>query len=495
MNTSLFARLRAASLALAGAALLAACGGGTDGTGGTPPNPGPTSVITSAGALTKTSAPGITVNNIRFDDGAATIGDDRGRTRASLATGMVVKLRGRSDDNVNGTAERIELENEVRGAIASVNAAASPQSFVVAGLTVLVDSQTVYANVAGFGGLAAGLRVEVHGLRDATNLLRATRVEVVAAGDGLDEIRGPVSAINTTAKTFTLNGTQTVNYGGATFSPAGASDASLGAGTVVEVRGSLSGGVFTATQVDIEDLEDDSVRGRANEKQEIEGFVSGFTATPGSFKVDGRDVQTTASTRFVGGTAADLANNAKVEAEGTINASGVLVASRIEFRSLRVLLHGRVTAVNASARTLVVLGQTVQANDLTRIDTRTPGGNGSALTDLVVNTDCVEVRAGLDGSTIVAEEIKEPSGCGKELVQARVTAKSDTAFTLTFFGPSSPLNASLTGASVFRDLNGNAISRAQFFAAVTAAGSGNAGTLVKVKGNSLSAVEEAELED
>lgn len=482
-----------AGLLVASVVALAACGGGTDGTGAPPPAPAGIAT-TASGVMTKGS---VIINGTRFDDSAAIVTDDRGRNAAALANGMVVKLRGRSDDSGNGTAERVDVENELRAAITSIDAAASPQSFVAGGLTVLVDSQTVYANVANFAALTVGLRVEVHGLRDAAGRLRASRVEAVAAGQGADELRGIVSAVNTAADTFVLNGNITVNYAGATFSPATASESALVNGaTVVEVRGSLAGSVFTATQVDIEDLEDDNLRGRENEKQEAEGFVTGFTVHPGTFQVNGRTVTTTASTRFVGGTSADLVNDVKVEAEGLINAQGVLVASKIEFRAVRVLLYGLTTAVDTTARTIVVLGQTVRANDLTRIDTRSGGSNSTSLAGLVANTDCVEVRASLDGTTIVADEIKEPSSCGKDLVQARVTAKNDATFTLTFFGgTATPLNASLANATQFRDRNGAAITRAQFFAAVTPASGTALGTLVKVKGNSLGAIEEAELED
>ncbi len=483
--------LRAALVTGTLALVLAACGGGTDGTGSSPPVQ-VAAPITASGVMTRGS---VIVNGLRYDDSSASITDDRGRGAAQLANGMVVKLRGRSDDNVNGVAERVDVENELRAAISAIDAGASPQRFVAGGLTVLVDSQTVYANVAGFAALTVGARVEVHGLRDASGALRASRVELVGAAGtagGVDELRGPLSALNTAADTFVLNGSISVNYAGASFSPAGSGESALSNGAVVEVRGSLAGSVFTATQVDIEDLEDDNLRGRANEKQEVEGFVTGFSAHPGTFSVGGRSVRSTASTRFVGGAAADLVNNAKVEAEGVIDAGGVLVASRIEFRNVRVILHGRVTAVSTAARTIVVLGQTVQANDLTRIDTRGSGGNSTSLADLAAGVDCVEVRAALDGSTIVAEEIKEPSGCSRELVQARVSGENETAATLTFFGS---LNANLATASVFRDVNGNAISRAQFFAAVQPPSGSTLGTLVKVKGTSLSAVEEAELED
>ena len=472
-------------LALAALCAVAGCGGGTDGTGGSPPVPA--APVTSNGVMTKGS---VIVNGLRFDDTTAIVSDDRGRTAAQLASGMVVKVRGRSDDNLNGTAERVDVENEVRAAISSLNATASPQSFVAGGLTVYVDGATVYANVSGFAALTLGMRVEVHGLRDASGNLRAARVEAVAAGVGADELRGPVAVLNTTADTFQLNTGITVNYAGATFLPAGASEASLANGVLVEVRGSLSGTVFTATQIDIEELEDSSFRGSAGEKAEAEGFVTGFTAHPGTFQVNGRSITTTASTRFVGGSAADLINGAKVEAEGVVNAQGGLTASKIEFRSTRVLLEGLVTGVNLSARTVTVLGQVVQVNDLTRLETR--GSSSSSLSALTPNVDCAEVRAVVNGGVLVAEEVKEPSSCSGELVQARVTAKNDSAFTLTFFGS---LQASLANASTFRDASGNSVTRAQFFALISAASGNASGTLVKVKGNSLQSVQEAEIED
>lgn len=483
-------RLAAALCAAITAAALVACGGGTDGTG---VGPTPSSAVTSSGAMVRGS---VILNGTRFDDSRATVTDDRGRGAAQLATGMVIKLRGSSSgDGTSGNADRIDVENEVRGTIQSLDAAASPQRFTVLGLTVLVDAQTQFANVAGFSALTVGARVEVHGLRDTAGQLRATRVEAVGAQDGLDELRGVVANLDTAADRFTLNGNVTVNYAAASFSPAGASEASLAAGVLVEVHGSFSGGTFTATRVEIEDLEDGPFRGAPGEKQEVEGFVSGFTAHPGSFQVNGRSVQTTSGTRFEGGAAADLANNIKVEAEGLVDSLGVLVASKIEFKQARVILHGRATAVNPAARTLVVLDQTVRADDLTRIDARSPGGNSTQLADIVANVDCVEVRGFIVAGSFVAEEIREPSGCSRDLVQARVAIEDEVGARLTFF---TNLIAALPPNAQFRDTADAAITRAAFFAAVTAAGPGNAGTLVKVRGvyaGGVLTAEEAELED
>lgn len=307
----------------------AGCGGGTDGTGA--PAPAAPKAVTATGVMTKGS---VILNGTRFDTSLAIVTDDRNRTAAQLANGMVIKLRGSTDGTNNGKAERIDVENEVRGTIQTVDAAANPQRFTVAGLPVHVSSRTVYASVANFSALTVGLRVEVHGLRDPTGVLRATRVEAIGAQDGLDELRGPVSNIDTAKDMFTLNGNITVNYAGAVFSPAGATEAELKTATIVEVRGTLSGSVFTATQVDIEELEDVAFQGEQGENQDIEGFITGFTAHPGTFKVGATTVQTTPATQFEKGSAANLANSVFVEAEGTINAQGVLVASKIKFEEV-----------------------------------------------------------------------------------------------------------------------------------------------------------------
>ena len=474
-----------AALLAASLGLVAACGGGIDGTGSPVP---PAAGITSSGVMTKGS---VIVNGVRFDDSTATVTDDRGRTASGLANGMVVTLRGRRIDSASGIAERIDVENELRAAIASIDAASSPSSFVAAGVTVLVESGTVFVNVAGFAALSAGARVEVHGLRDAGGNLRASRVELVGTSLA-DELRGAASSIDVTADTFVINGSITVNYARAAFSPAGAGESSLRNGTAVEIRGTLAGNVFTATQVDIEDLNDDGLRGRTDEEQEVEGFVSGFTAHPGSFLVNGRRVTATSSTRFEDGTSGDLVNNVRVEVEGIVNAQGVLVASKVEFRSIRVQLRGRATAVDAGAGTIVVLGQTVRSTNLTEIETRSGSGGSTSLADLVPNVDCVEVRATVQDASIVADEIKEPESCGKERVQAAVSAKTESTFTLTFFGA---LNVSLASTPRFLDRDEQAISRAQFFAAVVPSSATSLGTLVEVEGNSLGSVEKAELKD
>lgn len=454
-------------------------GGGTDGTGA--------AAYFSQGAITRGS---VILNGVRFDDTAAAVRiDDRAGTSAELADGMVVKLRGRLNaDGTTGTAERVEVENEVRGAVTAVSAESQPASFVVVGQTVLVDGATVYGGLAGVGAITPGTRVQVYGQRDAGGAIRASRVEVTR--NDSDELRGSVS--NLASNTFSL-GNVTVSFTGAAISPAGAG---LSNGQPVEVRGVFNAVArqFVATAVDREDLEDQSVQPSAGQKLEVEGFVAQFDGAASSFLVGTLAVRYSGATRFEGGSAADLADNVKVEAEGTINAAGVLVAAKIEFRQSRVIVQGLVTAVSTAPRRLTVLGLPVSIDDLTEVRAiDVTGRDSTRLADVAAGADRVEVRGRLDAAgAIVAEEVRETDDRDDEL-RGQVTAKNEPAATLRVLG----VDVSLAGAE-FRGSDGASIGAAAFFAAVTPASSTARGTEVKIKGTFAGGTliaEEAELED
>ena len=481
--------------------MLGGCSGGTGGTGASPTGSTP---VVSSGVMTKGS---VIVNGVRFEDTLANISiDDTPKTPADLKDGMVVKVRGRlNDDRISGTADRLEVENEVRGVVQGKNPSALPPSFTVVGQTVLVDDLTVFANFASppatpsaaVNALTASTSiVEVHGQRDVNGNIRASRLELLASNPLGDELRGTISGL--TPSTFNL-GSISVSYTPATtILPAG----TLANGILVEVHGNFNGAVFNAARIDLEDAEDSSLAPTANDEVEIEGFVASFTSTPGSFTVAGRSVQTTSSTRFENGVAADLANNVKVEAEGRLSGS-TLVAQKISFRRAAIRIIGLASAVNVGNRTVTVFGKTIQVDDVTELRTQTAGGTQtSTLNDIVANTDRVEVRGYLVGSTVIADRLEDHntnSGSGnRDVLQALVEAENETTFTLTLLG----ITANLGGTVQFFDQNNAPITRAQFFTAVTAPVVGppaRPGTLVKVKGtyngaNSF-AGEEAELEN
>ena len=131
------------SLAVAG------CGGGGGGYSAppstTPPptTPPPTQAggITGTGSILKPTSTSVVVNGTTFNATGAQVTDDRNRTLAEIEDGMTGKVRGRTD----GTAQRIEIENELRGLAQGVQAGVDPQRFTVNGTIVYVDSQTLCA--------------------------------------------------------------------------------------------------------------------------------------------------------------------------------------------------------------------------------------------------------------------------------------------------------------------------------------------------------------
>lgn len=487
-------RVVAASVAVL--MVVTACGGGGHAYGGgrTYPMPATGTSAVSTGVMTKGS---VIVNGVRFEDTAANVSiDDTPKTAADLQDGMVVKVLGTVNaDGVTGAAQRVKALIEARGTPTSVNAAANPQSLIVLGQTVLVDDQTVYSGLAGFGSITTSTLVEVHGLRDAANQIRATRIEanpVQMGNDTVDEIRGIVSggAAGSDPTAFNL-GSQAVNASGAAIAPAGASYQN---GSVVEVhcaaRPCVAGNVFQAARIVVESVEDSAFQPVSGQRFETEGLISGFTSHPGNFSVAGTPVTTTASTRFAGGTATDLGNNIKVEAEGVWNGSA-LVAGKIEFKRSVVRLQGTVTASGAGTFTMDVAGRSVSIET----DSFTVGPVPP------VGPNCVQVRgqrrAG-GGVVVTAGEIS--GGCsngGRPVIQAPVEAESPES-TITLLG--SVLDVSNpTDTPPWVEVSGQPITRTAFFDAVVPATAGPpavAGTLVKVIFDTgANTVRQAELED
>jgi len=363
-------------------------------------NPPAGTPVASAGIMTKGSA---ILNGVRYEDSAASISaEDTPKTAADLANGMRIKLKGtRNDDGLTGTADQIEVENEVRGSITAVDAAS--QSFTVLGQEVFADANTVYANGTA-GNLLVNAEVEVHGQRSAAGDILASRVEFGGAGD--DELRGVVTA--RTGTTFGLVGSSlTFTYDVSTVIVGGTSFAN---GDLVEVH--LSG--LAATRIELENAEDAEFE--LEGEQELQGFVSDFTGHPGSFLVDGQQVTTSAATRFEDGAASDLENDMVVEARGQFS-GGVLLADKIKFKDSMRLQDN--APANDSAN---LLGKTVVVNGLTEY-----GGGIGALGD-IVSGDGLRVRGFLNASgTITATRVTKLSNAvvdDEKILQGVVTSIS-----------------------------------------------------------------------
>lgn len=318
--------------------LVAACGGGGEGTDIAGVGTGGTGSF-SVGTVTGFGS--VYVNGVRYEDDGTRVIDDDGNVKVlgtddnPLKVGMVVEVTGSVDDS--GTvrnATQINFGAEIKGPVTAVDAAAG--TFSVFGIPVRTSTATVYDNFGGVAALAAGNVVEVYGQPDTDGSIVATFVEreatsiaVFVADDGSYRLRGAAVGVggSNPSYTFTVRGVD-VNTDAATDF-----DGTPAEGVVVSVRlnpAQRSDGSYDAERVKVrstgfEDAPDEA-------EGELEGFVGGFAGAGGGFQVAGYPVRLAAGVVYEDGTAADLKDGVRVEAKGNLD-GGVLVVTRLEFKS------------------------------------------------------------------------------------------------------------------------------------------------------------------
>ena len=466
-------KLSKAVLAALGLVTLASCGGGggvaSGGMGGTGISQGPVSGFGS-----------VYINGVKFNtDGATatTVEDSVGTGQTGLKLGMVATVEWEKDATTGKyRAKSIKYSDDVQGPFTVANAT----TLTVLGQTVIVDALTVFegdgsTSVTSLAGLPVGRVVEVSGLEDNTGAIRASRIELKPIGATF-ELKGIVS--NASGTTFTL-GTQAVSLSGTATLPAN--------GACVEVKGAaLSGAALVATVVETDDSCALGGTVAANMEVELEGYVSGFSAS--GFKVNGQSVQVTSATVYddkgVPATITIL-DGARVEVEGKMT-NGVLIATKISLDpelgerpessiEMEIVMGD---AIKATATTLTVYGMTVTVNDSTRFEDGIPRD----LSDISARP--LEIDAYASGSTVIATRIRHKSA-STPLLQGPVSAEGTNS--LTILG----VTVNTSGA-VYRNINGSSMSSADFFAAVST------GTVVKAKGTvsaNIMTATELEIED
>ena len=374
------------------AAALAACGGGGD-SPSAPSTATPSSVY-AAGPITGFGS--VIVNGVRFDDSAAAITDDDGRTLAEseLHLGMQVECEGgRGGDDAHGVARAIHVHSALVGPVTAIDTTAG--TLTVLGQTVAIDAQTAFdtALANGLASVAAGAVVQVHGQFDAASQsYLATRVEL-DAGATHYKIRGTITALDTTARTLSIGATAV------DFSTAAGVPADLAVGRLVAIRLATTpvDGVWTATAIgDGRRLVHD------HDEAHLRGVISAFTSVT-QFSVDGNPVDASGAAFPEG--QAGIVLGATVEVEGQL-VDGVVVARVVgvddehKHDGSRVELHGTISALDATAQTFVVRGVTVSYAGAVDFH----DGNAATL----ANGLFVEVRGGFsaDGTVVDATRIE-----------------------------------------------------------------------------------------
>jgi len=368
-------------------------GGGSDGGSNPPPdggNPPPTGGITRTGAAVAvgpiTGFGSVIVNGVTYATDSSTTFSKDGQpaTQDDLSVGEIVVVKGTIDDNnSNASAASIEANDVVEGPVSSHDTFTN--TLVVLGQTVQISGTTSIDNSCP-ADLTTAPAVEVYGLVDATGVIDATRIECRdATWDGVMEING--LATNVQASTFEINGL-TIDYSGAAvdnFPTAGV----ISENDPVEAKGTTLNG--TTLEADRVEYKGNQFADDAGDHIEIEGFITRFVSAT-NFDVSGIPVTTSSSTSFVGGDAASLGLNLKIEVEGEFDSNGVLNASKLEIKTATAI---RVTGTldSVTGDTLVILGITVNTSaTLTRFEDKSSADvDPLRVSDLNMN-DYVEIR-------------------------------------------------------------------------------------------------------
>ena len=302
---------------------LAACGGGGGGGGTNAANGVLVGTITGFGS--------VYVNGMRFDTTGTefVVNDDNGG-EDDLHVGMRVKVTGDYDDDTNsGHATEIEYDRDLEGPISSVNMIdATTTELVILGVTVIVNDETRLVGVSK-DGLMVGMVVEVSGVKDSSGAIVATwlKLESDNFSEGEDEleVEGIVSELDTTAKTFEING-YVIDYSNAMLEDF---NGPLEEGMYVEVEGKKFGpsGELLASEIE---YEGDELYDDADNDVRVDGYVTLVSGT--EFYVNGYLVEWGPYTKFENGYPDDLLDDVYVIVDGYVDAKGTIMAETITYQ-------------------------------------------------------------------------------------------------------------------------------------------------------------------
>lgn len=450
-------------------AVLSSCGGdigaiangGISGTGSKA-----SGVITGIGS--------IFVNGVEYDASAAAVSIDGNpnQPQTELKVGMVVRITGAVNaDLVSGSAQDIEFENELLGPVsAAPTITASGGSLDVMGQAVSVDRATVFDNATDLQEIQQGTVVAVSGLRDAGGQVHATRLEKRDVAPAVFQARGSIG--NVTATTFRL-GSLTVNYGSAIAKDFPAAGLSNGLFVKVSASAAPVNGTLAAAGVTVQS---DGLAAQEQDRLAVEGYVAGWSGS--GFTVNGQPVTVAANTQYENGTAAALANDVRVEVEGSV-VNQVLVATRVRFQlAADVELQAQVAQVDLVGQTVSLFGNPgvlvkVVANQTALQDNGAGKVHNFNLKSLKPG-DWLAITGVKSGANAITATRLQRLGANSKPVTLAGRLDSAVAPTLSVLGVRADTSAAGT---VFTDrTSGTTLTQAQFF------GLANAGGLVKIGG-------------
>ena len=455
--------------------MLAACGGGGSTT--TPAAGNAALSVSTSGTITAFGS--VFVNGVRYDvSGAALKKNGRSVAQSQLAVGEVALVHGRQDlASGQGSADSVEVEDNVVGPVAAISADGT--QLTALGQAINVTASTSFASnivPADVTGLKPGDVIEVSGLAAADGAIAATRIGRAPADEAL-QVLGTVSALDSGSHVFHVNGL-TIDYTTAALS--GFTNGQPAHGDLVVARGTQFDATavrLTATVVErahTDPTEDADGQHAATGRVEVEGLVTNFNSAA-DFEVAGVKVSATDATVYEHGSAADLANNARVEVRGTLDANKVLQADRIEIGHVAALMLVAPAAQvdsTSTPNTLQLLGVAVAVDASTRFEDKS-----SAAVQMFTLKDVH------DGDTVAVRGYESPAGSGRLLAREleRLPASTQVAVRGPYTATTAPqfmilgVTIDATSANFGHVEEGGSMTSADFFAQA-------AGQIVEVRG-------------
>ncbi|MCR8913226.1 hypothetical protein FDP08_08295 [Marinobacter panjinensis] len=363
------------SLSALAIGILTACGGGGSdnldvadgGIRGTGSSVGPVSGFGS-----------VFVNGVRFDTGSLNgqvQSDDGITTESELDEGMILRVDGEWRDDGQGTANRVEYDDTLRGEVVITqpwDPATKTARLSMYGLVVHIDNQTVVKGKQVIE-LISGDFVRVSAWRLPNGEFRASFVGALSdsASGTFDqeneiELEGQVSNFDADLCRFEIGDiTVACDRDDTGFDGIGISE--LAGSPFVEVEGSFEGDVLFASEI----AEDDLRRYRGGDDDDIEfaGPVS-LAINPQTrlFEINGLFVRVTDDTEFDDGlTDEDLTPDLLIQVEGEFLDDGTVEAEEITLREGESEVEGRigVNSVNVNDQSFRIGGVLVQVTPLT----------------------------------------------------------------------------------------------------------------------------------
>jgi hypothetical protein len=442
--------------------LLQGCGGGGGGSGTAASNTVPqvaNGVVTGFGS--------VFVDGVEIEDAkASVVTENADGTFSNSVLQMGQRIRVSHDGK--GTANKVTVDAAVIGSVSAIDTNA--WTLIVAGQRISINNDLAAGPLTVWSGGYSSIAdvtnndlVEVHGnpvYDSATTAYKvvATRVQKMAAISGL-KINGKISNIDTTAKTFSLNGL-TVAYANAALRPTGATLANDLLVTAYGPTSGLSGTTLTASHLKVNRLQDSTA---IDATAQVGGPVSLFNSGANTFEVQGVKVSISSSTTLTP-TGATVANNAYVKVSGTVGSDGSISATNIQVREqntsndlAKVKLNGVISDF-VDATSFVVRGIPVDASGINAA-TACPGVT-------LANDVPVQISATQQANTPVVLATSMSCRNGSDIVirpaDGVVSSVDSTAktFVLTASGHT-PQNVQWTDSTTFVGLSAATLSTQQ----------------------------------